>query len=307
MSIALVITDRNAEKLRVLLQQRLPEVKIQLWPDISSPEEVTYAVMWKHPVDIWQQLPNIKVAQSLGAGVDHFTFDQAIPEHVILSRIVVDSLAQQMAEYVLGVMLMRQCRLTEFAEQQIQQRWKFQRRLQGKRVLVLGVGQIGDVVARQLQLNGFDVTGWSRTVQTDKNYPCIQGKQALYDALADCDYAVNLLPDTQATRLLIDREFLSACSQQTWLINVGRGNTINEEHLLEACRNGDISGATLDVFQQEPLPEKHPFWQQPNINITPHIAAITDQQEIIEQIADNYIAMTQEQAIKHKVDKSIGY
>ena len=147
MSIALVITDRNAEKLQELLQQRLPNENIQLWPNISSPEDVSFAVMWKHPADIWQQLPNLKVAQSLGAGVDHFTFDRHIPNNITLSRIVVDSLATQMAQYVLGVILMRQCRLAEFAKQQDEAQWRFQKRLKGNRVIVLGVGKIGDVVA----------------------------------------------------------------------------------------------------------------------------------------------------------------
>jgi len=307
MSIALVITDRNAEKLQKLLQQRLPNENIQLWPNISSPEDVSFAVMWKHPADIWQQLPNLKVAQSLGAGVDHFTFDRHIPNNITLSRIVVDSLATQMAQYVLGVILMRQCRLAEFARQQGEAQWRFQKRLKGNRVVVLGVGKIGDVVARSLLQNGFDVTGWSRSAQFDKSYPCLYGKDELYHALNDMDYVVNLLPDTEETQSLINKTFFDACNRELWLINVGRGNTVNEHDLLVACQRNNIAGATLDVFKQEPLPADHPFWQTSNIDITPHIAAITDQKEIIEQIAKNYLAMLNGEQVDNVVDKLKGY
>lgn len=307
MSIALVITDRNAEKLQKLLQERLPNEEIELWPNIQRPEKVTFAVMWKHPRDIWQQLPNLKVAQSLGAGVDHFTYDNEIPSHILLSRIVDQSLADQMAEYVLAVVLMRKCRLSVFTRQQSDKNWKFQRRLQGNQVLVLGVGKIGDVVANKLIENGLDVTGWSRSEKLDKAYPCYFGKEALFEQLGDADYVINLLPDTPETTHLINQPFLTACKKESWLINVGRGNTVDENALATACREYDIAGATLDVFQQEPLPKSHRFWQIENIDITPHIAAITDQKQIIEQVALNYLAMTKSEEIANLVDKVQGY
>lgn len=307
MSIALVITDRNPEKLQRLLQAKLPDETIEVWPDIRKLEEVEYAVMWKQPSDIWQQLPALKVAQSLGAGVEHLVFDKNLPENLVVSRIVDQSLANQMAEYVLAVILMRQCRLDVFHQQQVNKHWKFQRRLQGKRVTVLGVGEIGDVVARLLQQYGFKVVGWSRTTKTDKGYPCISGHQALPERLSQTDYVINLLPDTQETFQMIDQRFLSACDSNTYLINVGRGRTVNEPDLCKALTSEQIAGATLDVFCTEPLGESSPLWQVKNLQITPHIAAITDQGEIIEQVARNFMRMKAGQSVENRVDLTRGY
>jgi glyoxylate/hydroxypyruvate reductase A len=307
MSIALIITDRELTRLSSGLKKRLPNVDIQCWPNISAPEKVTFVVAWQPPSDIWQNFPNLKAISSLGAGCDSLLGDPRLPTNIAVTRIVDSGLAEQMAEYVLTIILSLKCRLYDYFKQQQRQQWQPLRKIKGKKIAILGIGEIGHKVAKILIACGYEVSGWSRSKKEHDLYATFYGKQQLAQAVKDVDFVVSTLPLTSETKHLLNYDFFKLLTNKTWFINVGRGKVLNESELLLALANNDLQGAVLDVFSTEPLVKNHPFWQHKNIIITPHISAITDQTTVIEQLAENYQLLTDNKPLKNVVDRQKGY
>ena len=141
------------------------------------------------------------------------------------------------------------------------------------------------------------------------DYVCTSyvGIEQLIDSVNNADFVISVLPATTQTDDLIGEALFSAMPEQSYFINVGRGNAVDEQALMNALNNSDIAGAALDVFKQEPLPEHHPFWQISQLTITPHISAITDQHEVVQQIAENYRQFTLGKALNNQVDVNKGY
>ena len=133
------------------------------------------------------------------------------------------------------------------------------------------------------------------------------GAAGLTDFLAASEIVVNLLPLTRDTRDLMDAGVFAAMPAGGFVINAGRGATIVEEDLLAAVQSGQIAGAALDVFRTEPLPQDHPFWDEPRIEIWPHVAAQTNPETAIRQIADNIHRITAGQPPVNQVDFSRQY
>lgn len=143
--------------------------------------------------------------------------------------------------------------------------------LHGARISIWGFGSIGQTLAPLLTTFGAKVTGVARSAGTRAGIPVITQDQAIAD-LANTDMIVNILPGSPQTKHLINADVLAALPQHAWIVNVGRGISIDEDALNQALRAGDIGGAALDVFDREPLPVESPLWTAPNIIITPHAA-----------------------------------
>ena len=307
MSIALIITDRDLTQLSSGLKKRLPHVDIQCWPYITAPEKVTFVVAWQPPSNIWQKFPNLKVISSLGAGCDGLLSDITLPENIIITRIVDTGLAEQMAEYVLTAILLLKRRFNDYFKQQQTEQWQTLKKIKGKKVAILGIGEIGHKVAIILIACGYEVSGWSRSKKQHAMYETFYGKDQLAQTVKNADFVVSTLPLTIETKYLLDEVFFKSLKKSAWLINVGRGEVLKEDDLLTALANNNLQGAILDVFSAEPLAREHPFWQHDNIIITPHISAITDQITVIEQLAENYQLLKNNKPLKNRVDRQKGY
>ncbi len=307
MSIALLITDRDLTSLKAGIEAKLGEQTVRCWPDIEQMADAEFIVAWRQPENIWQHLPKAKVVCSLGAGVDGLINDPFLPKHLSLIRIVDESLSEQMAEFVLASLLLKNCRLDCYQQQQHANTWTPLPRLVRKKVTLLGVGKIGLCVAKRLKLNGFDVTGWARAHHPDVDFDVYLGQNQLAEALGDADYVVSTLPATVATHKMIDRQVFDLMPKHCCFINVGRGQTVNEHDLLTALNTQQIDSAILDVFQQEPLSKEHPFWQHEKVIMTPHIAAITDQKQVVEQIVENYLSFKNNRPLINQVNPELGY
>lgn len=308
MSIALMITDRQLEPLVNALSAQLPNENIKVWPDVEFDESVEFVIAWRYPKNMWQMFPNLKVVSSLGAGVDELIKDELRPQHIKLTRIVDSDLSNQMAQYCLTVLLMYQSRMHEYQHAQVKKQWRYFPKRESHKVTVLGAGEIGLVVAKKLHLNGFEVNSWS---QSSKNETFISQsfttKNELYKSVAEADFVISILPSTPETDNLINIELLKAMPKHAVIINTGRGNVVNESDLATALTEGIIGGATLDVFKQEPLPDEHVFWNVPNLQITPHISAISSQSKVVDQIVENYQLFRHGKSLKHQVDVNKGY
>lgn len=306
MSIALVIPDRDLSRLVAELSQLLPDVVIEQWPDIAQPERVEFAVVWKQPTGSLTSFINLKAIQSYGAGVDSILSDRGLPQ-VPLSRIVDPDLAQAMVSYLDTIVSMYQLRLDRFIHDQPLQQWrpKGSRRIQS--IAVLGLGALGQTVAQHFATAGFQVSGWSRSAKQIANVQCFAGIEQFEQAVQAADVVVCLLPLTDETDSFLNAQRFQSFKPEAIFVNVARGAIVDDRDLLSALDTGQLQAACLDVFRQEPLPAGHPFWNHPQLMITPHISAVTNIQTAAKQIAENYRRCQQSQTLLHQVDPEKGY
>lgn len=173
-------------------------------------------------------------------------------------------------------------------------------------VTVLGMGELGQAAAAMLTAMGFPVTGVSASGRAVPGVSVLPIAQ-LDQALARAQILVCLLPDTPATRGLLDADHLSRLPDGAWLINPGRGTLIDDEALLQGLDRGRPGHAVLDVFRTEPLPQDHPFWAHPAVTVTPHIAAETRPATAAPVVAQNLRRAMAGRPLLHLVDRDRGY
>jgi len=172
---------------------------------------------------------------------------------------------------------------------------------------VMGLGVLGERVARALQVFDFPVNGYSRSFKKVDGVRCFAGREQFGDFLQASRILVNLMPLTPETENILNKDSLSQLQPGGYLINVARGRHLVEEDLIALIDNGHLSGATLDVFRTEPLPADHPFWKHPKITVTPHTSARTLREESIAQIAGKVLALQRGEPIRGVVDHQRGY
>ncbi len=306
MSFLICIPDRDISRLVEQLSARIGGDVIRIWPDVGDAADIEFVLAWNPPPSLWAQLPNLKAVMSYGAGVDGLAL-AALPPHVAVSRVVDPKLAEDMAEYVLAQVLYYKQRAGFYLDRQREEIWKPRRALQGARVGILGLGKIGTVVAGRLRANGFSVSAWSRNPKVVEGIDCYSGDIGLAAMLPDVDYLVCLLPLTDETRGILNKRLFDAMAEHAILINVGRGDHLVESELLDALKAGQIAAACLDVFSTEPLPQGHPFWLHPAIRITPHCAALTDIDTVVDQIETNYRLQELGKKVINQIDRTQNY
>ena len=174
-------------------------------------------------------------------------------------------------------------------------------------ITILGLGELGQAAARMLAGIGFPVTGWSRTPKTVENVTCLSGSEGLDAALASAQILVLLLPDTPATRDILNADTLARLPRGAVVINPGRGTLVDDAALLSALDDGRVSHATLDVFRTEPLPADHPYWAHPRVTVAPHIAAETRPGTAARVIAENIRRAEAGAPLLYRVDRQRGY
>lgn len=306
MTLALIIPDRKLEDLKQRLSLALPGVAIEIWPDISDPQAVTFAVVWKQPPGVLAALPNVKALQSFGAGVDGILADPSLPD-LPLARIVDPDLTQAMLTYLAGIEAYYRLRLDQFQQQQAKQQWRARSPRQLKTVTVLGLGELGAATASYFYDRGYQVSGWSRTLKSLSGIQCFAGEEGLARALQDADIVICLLPLTAATTNLLNAERFALMKPGAIFINVARGAIVDDEALLAALDSGHLAAACLDVFREEPLPAGHPFWSHPAIFVTPHSSAVTKVATVVSQISENYWRAQKGQKLINQIDREQGY
>ena len=305
MSVLVISPGRDPEAWVRELNNQNPGMKICKFPEEHDKEEVEYAVAWKHPRGIFKNYPNLKVIASMGAGVDHITSDPAIPEEITITRVVDNQLTIDMSDFVLALVMER---LKNLSYHHNNQNWEPKKylRIQDQRVGIMGVGVLGSAVARKLKLNGFQVTGWAREERKIDDIP-VYGEEGLGEFLEQTDILVCLLPLTRETENILNKDLFQKLPRGAYVINVARGEHLVELDLLEMVDKGHLSGASLDVFRKEPLPEEHPFWKHKAIKVTPHIASVTDPKTVVPQIVENYNRMKDGEPLKNVVKREKGY
>lgn len=259
----------------------------------------------------WPAADSLRWIHSSSAGVDRLLFPALSDSEVVLtnSRGVFD---EPMAEYVLATVLSfaKDLHTTLRLQDRTQWRHRETERVAGKRALVVGTGPIGRAIAQQLRAAGLAVTGAGRRSRTgDADFGTVHSSDELAGVLGEFDYIVLAAPLTAQTNGLIDAHALSFCKPSARLINVGRGELVVQQDLVEALQAGRIAGAALDVFEAEPLPESSPLWQMPNVLVSPHMSGDTVgwTEELVALFAQNLRRYRRGEALHNVVDKQRGY
>ncbi len=291
------------------LKEADPEIEVITHDQIKDKHKVLFALAWNHPKGIFREYPNLKCISSMGAGVDHIMTDPDIPEQTKIVRIVDPLLSQDLAEFSLAVVMNHMRGLTSYRLRKEQSIWKISRykRIADVKVGVMGTGVIGNHVAAFLQSCGFTVSGWGRSPGSPGTYKRYHGADQLKDFLGEINVLICLLPLTPQTRGILNHETLAMLPQGAFVVNLGRGGHVVDQDLISLIDSGHLSGASLDVFEKEPLPVGHPFWAHPSIEITPHMASLTAPESVAPQIVENYRRAITGQELLNQVKRELGY
>jgi glyoxylate/hydroxypyruvate reductase len=258
--------------------------------------EVEAVLAWQIPAGLAPRLPRLKWVCAVSAGVDKLLVPDLAPQ-VMVSRIVDAEQAEGIAQFVVLMALRHARRLALYEAQQQRREWTRQPVAAVRsRVAVLGMGEMGTVVAGLLQKTGFVVSGWSR-----------RSGEALGTVLGDSEIVVCALPLTADTAGMLDARAFARMPRGAYLINVARGAHVVEADLIEAVQSGQLAGAALDVQRREPMPADDPLWNVPGITITPHIAAQSSPQTIALQFIDGLHRVERGEPPLHRVDRIRGY
>ena len=337
MHISFCCTNTKAEPWLTGLRAALPQATVAQWlapggasdgvsdgvsggllPEWLPAPRADYAVVWAPPQQFVDEQAadlqpagagsQLKAIFNIGAGVDALMTLQ-IPPQIKVVRLNDAGMSVQMAEYVSHAVI-RQFREFDGYEADINQgKWSFRkpRSRADFPIGVMGLGVLGERVAKALAQFDFPVMGWSRTPKTVEGVRCFSGTAHFDDFLRASKVLVCLLPLTADTQDIMHRDTLSKLQPGGHVINVARGAHLVEEDLITLIDSGHLAGATLDVFRTEPLPAGHPFWTHPKITITPHTSARTLRDESIAQIAGKIMALERGQPIAGIVDLVRGY
>lgn len=299
-----LMTEHNDQYQQLLEQAALPDLAITSDPSqatilLASPPKAAKRI---------NEFSHIEWIQSIYAGVDALVPKLNHFEGQLTN--VKGIFGQQISEYVLGYCIEHYRHFNHYRHQQGQCQWapKPYQSLTGKKMVILGTGSIGAYLAQAVKTLAIAPIGVNRSGIPTKHSPfaATYHIQELTIALAQADIVVNTLPNTPETHHILDSESLAHC-KNVLLFNVGRGNAIHQAGLLEALNNGAVEHAFVDVFEQEPLDEQHPYWQQENLTITPHIAAVSFPEQVIEIFADNYQRWRDGFSLMNVVDVNKGY
>jgi phosphoglycerate dehydrogenase-like enzyme len=245
--------------------------------------------------------------QSTWAGITPLLAD-GLPRDYRLTR-AVGIFGQVMAEYVLTYMLAHERQLLSRLASQHQGRWdnRLPRSLAGRRVLIVGCGDIGSSVARFLAPFGVELHGIASSARELEPFASVAALAELAERAAEADYLINLLPDTPATRDLYDAALFARLRPSALFINAGRGVAVVDADLVAALEQGQLAGAVIDVCREEPLPAAHPFWRAPRLLLTGHSAAPTLPEAMARLFLDNLRRFQADEPLCGQVDFARGY
>ena len=278
--------------------------------DDYDPASIDYALAFRPTPGLLKTFPNLKVVFSIGAGVDGFMIDEEYPRQVPLVRFVDPTLSREMAQYCIMHVLIEHRQQRVMDANQREGKWRqfmLPRRTEDTRIGVLGLGEIGTLVGERLRDLDFNVAGWSRTPKAVSGIESFAGEAERDAFLARSDMLICLLPLTPETRGILNAKTFATLPGGAFVINVARGGHLIEDDLIAAIDSGHLSGAVLDVFQTEPLPEASPLWRHPKIIVTPHIAAMSDPRVMAASVVGGIKRSEKALPLENVVDLDRGY
>ena len=296
---------------RAMSKANEPRLNLVRPDEVEDPSAVTCALVWAPEDDAFERFPNVKMVSSIAAGVDSIFACPSLPESATVTRIRDDEQARQMAGFAAWHVIWHHRKMGEFLKAQEEKRWAHSHSTDMPSqvpVGILGFGLMGRQTARALVAMGYPVIVACRSDKDpEPGVEIVVGEDAVEEVAARSRILVNLLPLTEDTRDVLNAELFAKLPEGAALVQIGRGEHMVEEDFLAAIESGQIASATLDVFRQEPLPADHVFWTLPNVLVTPHKASDTTRREVLRQVVENYIALSEGKVPPGAVDRSVGY
>lgn len=262
------------------------------------------------PAGLLPAMPKLRWVQAMSAGVDNWLALPDLPEGLTLTC-ARGTHTESMPENIIGALFHVAKPYAQVAEHQKQSKWvhTVAQPLTGKTLGILGLGAIGQEVARIAVALGMHVIGTKRRPTRIPNVAEVLAPEQTDEVLAQSDFVVLLLPATPETENFIDARRLAKMKPSAWLLNFGRGQIVHDADLMAATREKKIAGALLDVFRQEPLPADNPLWTAPGIVVLPHIGGPHPQRDrfVSRLFVENLKRFLDEEPLKEVVDRAAGY
>ena len=299
-----IITESNDEFIEFFEREKLPDLQIT---DNNSEANIVLASPPKiaPTLDSFTQLEWV---QSAFAGIDAL-MDPALNQDYDLTN-VKDIFGPQIAEYVLGYTIEHFRHWNRYKEQQAKKIWQPHdyRTITEKKMLILGTGSIGNYLAKTAAAFGVYTIGINSTGIPPKEsaFNEIVHKEQLFSHLKEANIIVSTLPKTPSTTGTFNHDFFSHCHQALFF-NVGRGDAVVTDSLLQALKDGSVKHAYLDVFINEPISQQCPYWHHPNVTVTPHIAANSFPEQVFEVFKTNYLLWRDGFQLQNRIDFDKGY
>jgi glyoxylate/hydroxypyruvate reductase A len=313
-AILVAVDGPQAGEWLALLRAHAKDRDVVAWPEVIAREAaIGFACVWLPPPGLLARLPNLKAIINLGAGVDRLLADFALPD-VPIARVAHIDLAARVTEYVMLHVLMHHRQQRLYDAQQRERLWRAHRQPAASEigVGVMGLGAIGRHAAVALARLGFLVAGWSRTQKSVPGIETFHGAAGLDPFLARTEILICLLPQTPQTEGLLDLKLFrklkrDGASGGAFFINAGRGALQVDADIIAALNDGVLSGATLDVFPQEPLLPQSPLWNHPKITITPHNAGDISPQVFAPEVIAQIERFERGLPLDNLIDRKRGY
>jgi glyoxylate/hydroxypyruvate reductase A len=298
----------RGEQWQALFAEYAPDIEWRAWPNIGDPADIDYLAAWQAPDDLAAVLPNLKVLFALSAGVDQLDLSR-LPPSLPVVRLLDPGITRGMCEYASFAVLSLHRDMLRYRQQQNARCWQAHmlQPAHTRRVGVMGLGAQAQQILATLQPLGFALKGWARSRHQIAGVDCFAGDAQLSAFLSQCDILLCVLPLTEQTQGILDRDVFRQLPHGAALINMGRGGHLVESDLLQALDSGQLSGAVLDVLQEEPAPADHPFWAHPKILLTPHIAAMTQPQSAFAVLLENIRRFQRGEPMAGQIDRQQGY
>ena len=300
----LLILSRDADEYRHLIGSvQLPDLEFT-----ENPKECNIVIGEPKLIqDALPLLPSLKWVQSIYAGVEPLVDPTQRRNYILTNARGV--FGELMSEYVFGYLLFLEKKMLERMKAQAARKWQRPESgvLRGKTIGLLGVGSIGAHLAGTAKHFGMTVRGFTRESESSDQVDQYFHGNDLLNFADQLDYLVIVLPRTNDTNQIVNSNLLNALPSHAILINVGRGNAVDESALVDALNEGKLAAAVLDVFETEPLPKEHPFWETPNLYMTFHTSAISYPENLAKLFAENYRLYLEGKPLKYQVDFERGY
>jgi len=313
-ALAFIMSGWNMDVWTKSMQTCDSALDVRRYPDgMGKLEDIRYALVWRPPPHVLKSLPNLKAVFSLGAGVDAILADTTVPD-VPIVRIVDPDMTMRMSEFVVMHVLMHHRQQKRIDDNQRAKLWDSfpTHAASALSVGIMGFGVLGQDAGEKLRHMGFKVAGWSQSKKHVSGIDTYAGKEELDRFLARSDILVVLLPHTTETTHIIDRELIRKLSRKgpfgaPILINAGRGKLQKQADIVECLDRGELYAASLDVFEEEPLPLEDVLWNHPKVYVSPHLAADSDPVTICRNVLRQIKAHEKGGVLENVVDKRRGY
>jgi len=310
MSDKLLIYHEDAKAYHEILAERLSRLEIRsaTHPEEARDfmEEAEIILSWQIPDDLLRRARRLRWFASMAAGNEDLVKNPNLPGSVVLTKATV--YGEMMAEYVFAYLLYFGRNLSKHFEDQKKTIWDRKRpeRLRGKVMGILGLGSVGQEIAKRGKQFGMRIFGVKRDPAPTRYVDQIFGPGDLTKMMPLVDYLVVALPLTPDTYHLLGERELSLMKEEAILFSIGRGKTIDGMALTRVLKSGKIR-AVLDVFETEPLPPESELWNLKNVIITPHVSGINIPEEICEEFVRNYKKWASGKPLVGLVDRGKGY